>query len=83
MIGRKGLVSLSNMPEIEDGKGGVEWKGQGVKVDGQDFRLGEGFEKEEGDWVLNRFEKTPLVSVFSTFPDFGRERKVFNRHRLT
>lgn len=58
LVGRKGLVSLGNMPVVQE----QAWDGS-VKFEG-DVQLGHGLSKSDGDWTVTQFEKTPLVSSY-------------------
>ena len=64
LLGRKGLVSLSNMPVETEG----EWEGsigfgEGVTL-GENLSKGEAQEDGRGGWTVTKFEKTPLVSSY-------------------
>lgn len=58
LVGRKGLVSLGNMPVEKEAawNGSIEF-GSGVT-------LGQGLSKSEGEWTVTKFEETPLVSSY-------------------
>lgn len=59
LLGRKGLVSLGNMPVVSEG----DWTGS---VDFEGIELGRNLSEleGEGEWTITKFEKTPLVSSY-------------------
>lgn len=62
LVGRKGLVSLGNMPVESEG----EWRGE-KGVGFGDEVLGKELDGCEGDWTVTVFEKTPLVCPVLAF----------------
>ncbi|KAI5449750.1 Aminopeptidase 2 mitochondrial [Naganishia albida] len=57
MVSRKGLVNLSNMPAESE----QPWTGS-VALEGGE--LGDALSKTEGEWIVTKFEKTPLISSY-------------------
>ena len=57
MVSRKGLTNLSNMPAVEE----KPWTGS---IDFAGEKLGNELSKSAGEWIVTKFDKTPLISSY-------------------